>query len=113
MATSTIQLKKAEMTYAEAENGITSGLRLFKDPSSRTVRAYGYFRRSTNIDTNTTIFTVPEGYRPSGNYVLPAFMYSNGAGVAFSCTLYSSNGIIQQKLGASVREGLVVGEWAY
>lgn len=54
------------MTYVEAENGITGGLRLFKDPNSRTIRAYGYFRRSTNIDVNTTIFTVPAGYRREG-----------------------------------------------
>ena len=113
MATSTIQLKKAGMTYVEAENGITGGLRLFKDPNSRTVRAYGYFRRSTNIDTNTTIFTVPAGYRPSGNYALPSFLYTNGTGVAYQCTLYASDGTVMQKLGASVREGLVVGEWAY
>ena len=113
MATSTISANNATQTYIEASNGITGGIRLWKDPNSKTVRAYGYFRRSTDITVNTDIFVVPDGYRPATEYALPCFLYTSGnAGVAFTASVYAS-GSVRQRLGATIREGIIVGEWQY
>lgn len=98
-------------TYVEASNGITGGIRLFKDNSTNTVRCYGYFRRSTDISVSTTIFQVPSGYRPSGNFAVPMFLYTSGNVGAGFYGVVNAQGIITQSLGSSVREGFISAEW--
>lgn len=99
-------------TYVEAQNGITGGIRLFKDNSTNTVRCYGYFRRSTDINTSTAIFTVPSEYRPQGNYTVPMFFYtSTGLCAGFYGILTAQSGAITQSLGNTVREGFISAEW--
>ena len=101
----------SEMTYTTALNGITGGLRLWKDHSTGTVRCYGYFRRATNISDGTVIFTVPSGFRPPSNYEVPMFLYSStGVNAGYYGTLHT-NGNMYQNLGATIREGYVSAEW--
>lgn len=101
-----------EMAYVEAQNGITGGLRLFKDKGTNTVRCYGYFRRSTDIAVSTTIFAVPSGFRPTGNYAVPMFLSTSGnVNVGFYGVL-TAQGVLTQSLGNSVREGFVSAEWS-
>ena len=98
-------------TYVEAQNGITGGIRLFRDNSTNTVRCYGYFRRSTDINLSTTIFTVPSGFRPPGNYAVPMFLYTSGNVCAGFYGVLTSQGVITQSLGTTVREGFIAAEW--
>ena len=101
-----------EMTYVEAQNGITGGLRLLKDKGTNTVRCYGYFRRSTDITSSTTIFTVPSGFRPAGNYSIPMFLSTSGnVNVGFYGVL-TAQGVLTQALGNTIREGFVSAEWS-
>lgn len=103
----------SDMTYVTALNGITGGLRLFKDKSTGTVRCYGYFRRASDISDSTVIFQVPSGYRPSENYELPMFLYTSGGVCAGFYGILLPNGEIRQKLGSTIREGFVSAEWKY
>jgi len=98
-------------TYVNAENGITGGVRLFRDNSTNTVRCYGYFRRSTDISVSTTIFTVPSGFRPPGNYAVPMFLYTSGNLCAGFYGILTPQGVITQSLGSTVREGFIAAEW--
>ena len=113
MATSRIQATTATYTYVQAINGITGGLRLYKDFKSKTVRAYGYFRRNTDIGFTTPIFNVPEEYRPQSNWEIPMMLSTDSVyGVGYK-GIIESNGNISQLLGSSVREGFIAAEWSY
>ena len=98
-------------TYVNAENGITGGVRLFRDNSTNTVRCYGYFRRSTDIGISTTIFTVPSGFRPPGNYAVPMFLYTSGNLCVGFYGIVNEQGVITQSLGNTIREGFIAAEW--
>lgn len=98
-------------TYVNAENGITGGIRLFRDNSTNTVRCYGYFRRSTDISSSTTIFTVPSGYRPYSGYAIPMFLYSSSNLCAGFYGIVNEQGVITQSLGNTIREGFIAAEW--
>ena len=99
--------------YVTASNGITGGLRLYKDYSTGTVRAYGYFRRASNITDTEVIFKVPTGFRSPYTYEIPMYLNtSSNASAAYYGTL-SSSGDIKQSLGSSIREGFIAAEWIY
>lgn len=100
-----------EYTYIAASNGITGGLRLFKDKSTGTVRGYGYFRRGTNISLSETIFQLPTGWIPSGSWEIPMFFYTSGGIAAAYYGVLSSNGTIKQSLGSTIREGYTTFEY--
>lgn len=102
----------ASMTFITALNGITGGLRLWKDPTIKTVRAYGYFRRSTDINANTAIFNVPDGYRPASNYEIPMYLATSSATLAYRGVV-QTDGNIYQSAGSTIREGFIAAEWSY
>lgn len=98
-------------TTVNAQNGIDGFLRLFKDNSTNTVRGYGYFRRSTNIDMATVIFTIPSGWRPSANWWVPVFMYTaESKCIAYHSTI-KTNGEYTQDAGSVMREGFTSFEY--
>lgn len=103
----------ASMTFITALNGITGGLRLWKDPTTKTVRAYGYFRRSTDINTSTVIFNVPSEYRPTQTYELPMIISTSGNTTIAYHGNVQANGNIYQDVGSIIREGFIAGEWFY
>lgn len=112
MATSTIKATASISTYISAINGITGGARIFKDFNTKTVRAYGYFRRNTDIGTTTSIFEVPEDYRPQSSLEIPMMLSTNSIyGVGYKGVV-ESGGNIRQSLGSSVREGFFAAEWS-
>lgn len=99
------------MTYVTADNGITGGLRLWKDKSTNTVRGYGYFRRSTDINMSTTIFTIPVGYRPIGDNEIPMMLYTSGGFTAAYYGKVTASGEFTQRLGGTIREGFTAFEY--
>ena len=112
MATSTIKpsVRKAEITYVNAINVDNGGVRLVKDPNTQTVRAFGYFRKATNIPVNTVLFRVPEGFRPPFDYAIPMYLKTDSATGAYFGKI-AANGEISESFGATVREGFFAGEW--
>lgn len=101
----------SDMTYVTASNGITGGLRLWKDKSSGTIRGYGYYRRPTDINMDTTIFSIPSGYRPSGDTEIPMFMYTSGGLCAAYYGKITAGGVLTQRLGGTIREGFTTFEY--
>lgn len=97
-------------TTVSAQNGIDGFLRLFKDNSTNTVRGYGYFRRSTNIDSSTVIFTIPSGWRPSANWWVPVIISATTGVVAYHSTI-KTNGEYTQDVGSVIREGFTAFEY--
>ena len=100
-----------EYTYVTASSGITGGLRLFKDKASGTIRAYGYFRRSTNISQSETIFQLPTGWSPIGGWEIPMFFYTSGGAAAAYYGILGTDGTIKQSLGSTIREGFTSFEY--
>lgn len=101
-----------DVTVVNAENGITGELRVVKDRASGTVRCYGYYRRNTDINTSTTIYTIPAAYRPKSDMFVPMFIYTSGGVCAAYFGIVHTNGTINQLLGGTIREGYVSGEWS-
>lgn len=97
-------------TSISASNGLNGSLRLWKDNATGTVRGYGYFRGSTNIGINTTIFEIPSDYRPSVSWNVPMFLKTDTSSAAYYGVI-ATNGTLTQKLGSSIREGFVSFEY--
>lgn len=100
-----------DYTYITASSGITGGLRLFKDKSTGTIRAYGYFRKSSNITQSDVIFQLPTGWRPSGGWEIPMFFWTSGGIAAAYYGILATDGTIKQSLGSTIREGYMTFEY--
>lgn len=102
-----------DYTYISASSGITGGLRLFKDKSTRTIRGYGYFRKSSNITQSDTIFQIPTGWRPTGGWEIPMFFNTSSNTSAAYYGILAADGTIKQSLGGTIREGFTAFEYTY
>lgn len=103
----------SDNTYVSASGTITGGLRLIKDKSTGTVRAYGYFRKTSNITTTETIFQVPSGWRPTTTWEIPMYLYVDGGTSASYFGSINSNGVVNQNLGSVIRGGFTAFEYTY
>ena len=86
-------------------------LYLFKDNSTKTVRAYGYARSGSNMTTSTILFTVPSGYRPSETKYFPIVGTTDTQYTAAYYGIVDSDGNVKQNLGGSAREVFIATEW--
>lgn len=69
---------------------------------------------STALGQNTTLFTIPTGYRPTGNILRRGYCmrYNNGSRLTQSCNiLVNSNGTIQQGAASDVVSVFLTAEW--
>lgn len=97
-------------TAVSAKNGISGTLWLVKDNISRSVRGFGYFRKSTDIASDTTIFTIPAELRPAEN-VDGAGFYQTGSTSTSYTVAVKSNGTVSQALGSTIRSGIILFEY--
>lgn len=79
------------------------------------VRAYvavGYYDGTTTIGINTTLFTIPEGFRPAARVSFPVFAYRTG-GTAVAITLrYNADGTISQSAFSNITALYGTAEWS-
>lgn len=87
-------------------SGVENGnCQIYFDPVTRLVTIMGYARNtSSNISTDTDIFTIPAEYRPRSNYGVPAVLVAaDGATNAWFIRVLAS-GEVRQSLGNSIRQ---------
>ncbi len=82
--------------------------RVWKDPIKRTLKVEGYFRASTNLTTSDVLFVLPEGYRPSTTFAIPATFITTTTTAVYHVYV-KPNGEITQELGSTVKEGMFSG----
>lgn len=69
---------------------------------------------TTALGRGVTLFTIPDGYRPSADVVRVGICmrYNNGNRLTVSCnTMVYANGTIQQQTAADVTSVYLVAEW--
>lgn len=94
----------------EAKNGITGHLWITKDNMSHSVLCFGYFRKSTDIASSATIFTIPDGYRPNEATNGAGFYQTSSTTTSYTCSIDTS-GNVYQTLGSTIRSGIVIFEY--
>ena len=99
-----------DKTSVEAKNGISGTLWIVKDNMSRSVRCFGYFRKLTDISSNTTIFTIPNEYKPQEALNGAGFYQTSSTTSSYTCSVDAS-GNVYQTLGSTIRSGIVVFEY--
>ena len=81
------------------------------DKSSNTVRLYMFGIDSGNIPLNTTLFTVPESYRPTGNIPAIAVMATDSTnGIVYYATV-GTDGTVKQNLTGYLRRIIAICEY--
>lgn len=81
------------------------------DKATDTVRLYMFGADSANISSSTTLFTVPEGYRPSGNVPAIAVMATDSSnGIVYYLTV-GADGTVKQNLTSYLRRVVAVCEY--
>ena len=81
------------------------------DKSSNTVRLYMFGIDSANIPTSATLFTVPDGYRPTGNTPAIAVMSTDTTyGIVYYATV-GTDGTVTQSLTSYLRRFSAVCEY--
>ena len=82
------------------------------DPLSGIVTFTASIRFSSNIGTNTTLYTIPEKYRPKSNVTVPALVYTDSnTPVAYAGTIYTS-GVVTQNATGSGRQIFISGSYS-
>ncbi len=93
------------------ESGITTFARGIYDPVSRTVRIYLSARSTSNITTAMALATIPEAYRPAETKTLLGCMVNNANLNAVYYGYANTDGTITQRLGNTIREVFLCGEY--
>ena len=99
-----------DKTSVEAKNGISGTLWIVKDNMSRSARCFGYFRKSTDMSSNTTIFTIPNAYKPQAALSGAGFYQTSSITTSYTCYIDAS-GNVYQTLGSTIRSGIVIFEY--
>ena len=88
---------KTRFTFSSSVSGAQGALAYgYKDNATGTVRIYFTARFGSNVSTNTSMFSVPEAYRPSANNGGPCIVTTDtGAAVAGYATI-GTDGTIKQ-----------------
>lgn len=112
MLAAMVPKEAAGVSQAAISGADNARCRLIK--SGKTVRAYisaGYLDGTTTIPTNTTLFTIPAGYRPKAEVVFPAFAwFKTGIGYAGNLRFYS-DGAVKQKTSSYITSIYCAAEW--
>ena len=110
MATSTVHT--IETFVATLGSGMKDGTFIGTyDPESGVVHIEFCCRKDTDIGTGTTLFTIPERYRPAANKNIPSAIFlSNGGTMAYRSTVSTSGAVTQ---GGSNSARGVFGSGAY
>ena len=99
----------ASTTFGTASGSPSSSLcRIVK--VGNVVHISGFYRRTSNITTTETLFTIPSGYRPSATVQLPSRLTDANNNISYYCNLYT-DGTIRQMGGSAMREVFFCGTY--
>lgn len=94
--------------YSGFDNASAYGI---YDKSCNTVRLYMFGIDSANIPMSTTLFTVPEGYRPTGNIPAIAVMATDSTNGIVYYVIVGTDGTVKQNLTAYLRRVIAICEY--
>lgn len=101
--------KEEWLNLNPSSSNVNNGLlRAWRDPIKKTVRIEGYFSSTSNLTSSDILFVLPEGWRPSTTFGVPAMFTTNTATASYYVTV-NQNGNVTQTLSSTTRMGFFSG----